>query len=72
MFKKFHNQRKIVYFAVLACFFRLSNPLSEKIRNGLNPPPPLSEKNQKFADPPSPLVRKNQKLADSAPHWWLK
>ena len=51
--KMCHIQRKTVsIFDYFTCLFRLSHPLSEKIRNRQTPPPPLVRKNQKSADSP--------------------
>ena len=51
-----YSEKNSKYFDYSTCLFRLSPPLSEKIRNWLTPPPPLFRKNLKMAEPrPPPL-----------------
>ena len=43
------------------CLFKLSPPLSEKIRNWLTPPPPSSEKSE-IGKPPFPPCQKKSEI----------
>ena len=54
----FHFQKKknSKYFEYSTCLFRLSPPLSEKIRNWLTPLAPLSEKIRNWQTAPPPSV----------------